>query len=130
MPLFPLFVLLPYSMTTGFQFLVRWKGTRPLSPTGFCRDLITSPYSPTLLHATMQETGIAIYPSQMGQTPNCWRTLPLPFEWTTGNLINPMAGMCLFFRPLLLLSALWDAGLRLDLRTGTAIFKAIISVIK
>jgi hypothetical protein len=68
MPLFPLFILLPYSTTTGSQFLVRWKGMLPLSPMGFGQDLITSPYSPALLRATFQETGKALYPLHMERT--------------------------------------------------------------
>ncbi len=39
MLLLPLVVPLPYSTTTGSQFLVRGKGTQPLSLTGLGRDL-------------------------------------------------------------------------------------------
>jgi hypothetical protein len=117
----PLFIPLPYSMTTGFQFLIQWKGTRILSLTGFGRDPITSPYSPPLLHVTLQEIGIAVFLFHIGRTPNCWRTLHSPFDWMTGILLDPTAGICLLFCTPLMLNALWGAGLRLDSRNWTAI---------
>ncbi len=43
------------------------------------------------------------------------------FEWTTGILFNPTAGIHLFRCPLLLRWALWEAGLRSDPRTWVAI---------
>jgi hypothetical protein len=82
-----LFVPLPYSTATGFQSLVRWKRMRPLSLMGFGRDLITSPYSPALLHATLHVIEIAIFlfaqwaDSQMLENPSStirlddWRSL-------------------------------------------------------
>ncbi len=59
-PLILLFVPPFYSMTAGILFPIRWKRTRFLSLTESGWDATTSPYSPVLLHATLQGIGIAI----------------------------------------------------------------------